>query len=99
MGRLTTTRGAGRPAASAAAVMAGAMCPAIVPVPVIQVMVPSATVPASFSMVAPSAATRTGGGAPGTSIGENALVVTRSPALRTVSPRRSGMSDARYSFM
>ena len=57
----TATRGAGRPASSAAARMVGTMCPSMVEVPVIQVMVPSATRPASFSMVLPSAATRVGG--------------------------------------
>ena len=39
------TRGAGRPAASAAARMVGTMCAPMVSVPVIQVTVPSATVP------------------------------------------------------
>ena len=80
--------------------MVGAMWSPMVAVPVIQVMVPSATVPASLSMAAPRAATRTGGAVtPWMSRGEKALVVMRSPALLTVSPRRSGMSESRYSFM
>ena len=99
-GRATPTRGSGRPAASAAARMVGTMCSAMVPVPVIQVTVPSATVPASLSMTVPRAATRTGGAvAPGTPRGRGVLVDTRSPVLLTVSPRRRGMSEARYSFM
>jgi hypothetical protein len=80
--------------------MVGAMWFPIVAVPVIQVMVPSATVPASFSMVVPSAATSTGGGlAPGMAMGAKAFVVTRSPTFDTVSPCKSGISDARYSRM
>ena len=100
MGSDTTTRGAGRPAASAAAVMAGAMWPSMVAVPVIQVTVPSATRPANLSMVSPSAATSTGGAStPEMSSGANALVVRRSPSTRTVSPCSSGIREARYSFM
>ena len=80
--------------------MVGAMWRPMVPVPVIQVMVPSATVPASLSIVGPRAATRTGGGSTSRiSIGVKALVVTRSPALLTASPCSSGTSEARYSFM
>ena len=72
----------------------------MVAVPVIQVTVPSATVPARLSMTVPSAATRTGGAvAPGTSSGKGVVVVTRSPVLLTVSPRKRGISEARYSFM
>ncbi len=41
--------------------MTGEMCDSIVRVPVIQVTVPSATRPASLSMVSPNAATSTGG--------------------------------------
>jgi hypothetical protein len=96
----TTILGAGRPAASAAATIVGAVWFLMVPVPVIQVMVPSATVPASFNMAGPKAATSTGGAeTPGTSIGAKAFVLTRSPLLLTVSLRKSGMRDARYSFI
>ena len=99
-GRDTTTRGSGRPAAAAARRIPGEMCDPTVPVPVIQVMVPSATVPASSSMAGPSAATRTGGAVvPRMSSGANAFVVTRSPVLLGASPRSSGMREARYSRM
>ena len=51
-------------------------------------------------MVSPKAATSTGGAAaPLISSGAKALVVTRSPSTWTVSPRSSGISTARYSFM
>ena len=71
----------------------------MVAVPVIQVMVPSATRPASLSMVSARAATRTGGASTlAMSSGAKALVVTRSPSQRTVSPRSSGISDVRYSL-
>ena len=99
-GRATPTRGSGLPAAWAAARMVGTMWFSMVPVPVIQVTVPSATVPANFSMRVPRAATRTGGAvAPGTPRGRGVVVVTRSPTLLTASPWRSGMSEARYSSM
>ena len=100
-GSATAMRGAGRPAFSAAARMTGEMCDAIVWVPVIQVTVPSATRPASLSMVSPSAATSTGGvdgaaqlqGCEG--VGRDALAVHVAPSRR----RSRGMSAARYSFM
>jgi hypothetical protein len=80
--------------------MVGAMWESMVRVPVIQVTVPSATVPASFSMALPKAATRTGGAlTPGTSSGANALVETRSPVTLTVSPLSRGINAARYSLM
>src|SRR6185437_12360438 len=99
-GNATNTRGAGRPAAAAAAPIVGAMWSRTVAVPVIHVIVPSATVPASFSIADPSAATSTGGAAaPFTPTGWKALHVTRSPANDTVSPRSKGISADRYSFM
>ena len=51
--------GAARPAAAAAALMMGTVCDASVAGPVIQVTVPSVTVPASLSICSPSAATST----------------------------------------
>ena len=76
------------------------MWPPMVAVPVIQVMVPSARRPASLSMVSPKAATSTGGASTlAMSSGAKALVVTRSPSQRTVSPRSRGISDVRYSRM
>ncbi len=79
-GRATPMRGAGRPAFSAASRMTGEMCDAMVRIPVIQVTVPSATRPASLSMVSPKAATSTGGAAaPRNSRGAKAWVVMRSP--------------------
>ena len=68
-GSATPTRGAGRPAASAAAVMVGTTCEPTVAVPVIQVTVPEAVVPAISSIFGPRAATRTGGGGPATESG------------------------------
>jgi len=98
----------GYPPAFAASVTAAAgstdiLIPPSVAFVVYSVLVPSATVPANRSMVAPSAATKTGGasipGTPAMSSGANALVVTRSPVLRAASPWSNGTSDARYSFM
>src|SRR4051812_8972837 len=97
-GRLVTMRGAGRPARSAAAVIAGTVCSASVAGPVIRVTVPSVTVPASSSIFGPSAATSAGtGGRSGTS--SAAWVVIVSPSASALSPRRSGISTARYSRM
>jgi hypothetical protein len=80
--------------------MVGAMCEARVWVPVIQVTVPSATRPAKFSMAVPSAASSTGGASTsGTLMAWKALTVIRSPLTLTVSPRSSGISPAKYSFM
>ena len=66
IGSAANTSGAGRPAASAAAVIVGTVCDASVAGPVIHVTVPSATRPASCSIFGPSAAINTGGG--GTSV-------------------------------
>ena len=69
-------------------------------VPVIQVTVPSATVPASFSMAVAKRRHQDGRAlTSGTSSGAKALVVTRSPVTLTVSPCSRGISAARYSFM
>ena len=61
-GRMHTTRGLGRPAACAAAVMVGTMCSRTVAGPVIHSTVPSASSPASRSMAGPSAASSSGTG-------------------------------------
>ena len=60
VGTPATMRGAGRPARAAAARIFGMMCSSSVFGPVIQVMVPSAWVPASSSIRSPSAATTSG---------------------------------------
>ena len=52
-------RGSGRPASRAAGAVAAPMCSASVFGPVIQVMVPSASLPVSSSITGPSAATST----------------------------------------
>ena len=62
MGRMHTTRGLGRPAASAAAVMVGTMCERTVAGPVIHSTVPSAYSAASRSIRGPSAASSSGTG-------------------------------------
>src|SRR5438105_10783030 len=78
-GRPTATRGAGRPASVAALAIEGTMCEARVAGPVIQVTVPSASSPASLSMVGPSAATRTGGASTLTSNGAIVVALSVSP--------------------
>ena len=68
-GRAAITRGAGRPAASAAALIVGTVCSASVAGPVHHVSVPSASSAVTFSICGPRAATTIGNGAvPGTEI-------------------------------
>src|SRR2546421_3884133 len=98
-GSPTATRGAARPASSAALVMVGTMCDAMVCGPVIQVTVPSASWPASLSMVGPRAATRTGGASTLTSNGAIVVALMVSPLYEIDSPRSSGISADRYSRM
>src|ERR1700736_2190919 len=86
-GRATTIRGAGRPAADAAAVIVGTMYELNVLAATIQVMVPSASSPVSFNIWGASAATRTGHGcAPATLRGAIVRAVTVAPSNRTCSP-------------
>ena len=95
-GSAHTTRGAGRPAAAAAAVIVGAMWVPMVAGPVIQVAVPSAMRPVTLSIWVPSAATSTGtGGASGMS--RASLAVSVSPSKSTASPRTRGRRMERYS--
>ena len=61
-GRAAITRGLGRPAASAAALIVGMVCPASVSGPVHQVSVPSASSAVTLSVCVPSAATTIGNG-------------------------------------
>ena len=75
------------------------MCEARVAGPVIQVTVPSASSPASLSMVGPSAATRTGGVSTLTSNGAIVVALSVSPLNVTASPCSSGISADRYSRM
>src|SRR5687768_9140231 len=79
-GRLTATRGAGRPASSAALLIDGTMCDSTVAGPVIQVVVPSASEPASFSIVGARAATSTGGAGAFTSSGAIVAALSVSPS-------------------
>ena len=68
--------------------------------PTIHVTVPSANSAARRSILGPSAATSTGGGAVGaTSSGPKALVVISSPVNDTFSPCSNGTSTDRYSSM
>ncbi len=91
-------RGAGRPAAAAASAIRGTVCSRIVLGPVIQVIVPSATVPVSASIFGARAATRIWQGEPP---GTFMLAATRysSPWCMTLPVRMSGANTARYSFM
>ena len=78
-------RGAGRFAAAAALVIVGTVSSPSVTAPVIHVSVPSASVPASSSILGPSAATSTGHGvAPGMSIAPFALTVSPVKLARPV---------------
>lgn len=93
---LATTRGAGRPAASAARVMAGTIRSSRTAGPAHVVTVPSASSPAMRSITGPSADSSTDGGrTPGTSTAPAAERV--SPRYATVSPRSSGPRTSRYS--
>ena len=96
--RAHTTRGAGRPAASAAAVILGTTWDSTVSRPVIHNTVPSATDPASSSIRGARAASRTG---VYTSRGVEivARAVTVSPSNDTRPSRSSGSSAPRYSRM
>jgi hypothetical protein len=78
--------------------MVGMVCSRNVLSPVIQVIVPSPSLPASASILGASAASRIGQGvAPGTV----RLAVTRNslPEWLTLPVRMSGASTAMYSFM
>ena len=78
--------------------MVGTVWSASVAGPVIQVTVPSAIRPASFSISGPSAATTTGGAAT-PSMASGALVDIVSPVNAAGSPWRSGTRIDRYSRM
>ena len=81
-----------------ALVIVGTMWSSSVFGPVIHVIVPSASRPASASIFGASAATRIGHGvAPGTA--SWAFTRYSSPAWLTLPVRMSGPSTARYSFM
>ena len=98
VGSATTTRGTGRPASDAAFVINGTICSRSVTGPVHQVIVPSATPPASASIRGWSAASSTPGGvAFGTLI--RMLAVMVSPCTSTDCSRKRGRSAARYSRM
>src|SRR3954447_23870969 len=100
-GSPTTTRGAGRPAFSAAPPMVGTMWSATVAGPVIQVIVPSARVPAIFNISGARAAISTGqDSAPGTVIGPNEVSADIvSPLNCTLPPLTAGPRIERYSRM
>src|SRR5262245_61627336 len=95
-GRAAITRGAGRPDASAAAVIVGIVCPASVLGPVHHVSVPSASWAVTLSSCGPRAATTIGyGWAPATA--RAAWTRYSSPSNDTASPRDNGPSTLRYS--
>jgi hypothetical protein len=96
-GMAAATRGRARPAASAARLMEGTMWAANVFGPTIQVTVPSATVPASSSILGPSAATSTCGAGAATST--EPCEMTVSPSSDDGSPESIGSNAARYSRM
>ena len=96
IGSAAITRGSDRPASLAAAAMVGTVWEASVLRPVIQVAVPSASVPATFSMRGPSAATTTGTcAAPAT--WSPAFTRKSSPWKETGRPWTRGIRTSRYS--
>ena len=98
-GRPTPTRGRGRPAASAAAVIDGAIRSPITSGAAIHVRVPSASSPATRSSAGPRAATRIGTGpASSTLIGPMSVVARSvSPFTSTGWPSSAGRRAERYS--
>ena len=97
-GRMHTTRGLGRPAASAAAVITGTMWSRTVPGPVIHNTVPSVCSPARRSICGPSAATTTGT-RPGDGVVSPMFARTVVPLNAAGCLSSSGSRTARYSRM
>ncbi len=95
IGKPAAISGAGRPASAAASLIVGTVSDANVEAPVIHVIVPPHTAPASRNICGPSAASNTGGS--GASMVTCPRAVTVSVAMFTASPRTSGISAARYS--
>src|SRR6476469_5207194 len=81
IGKPATISGAGRPASSAASLIVGTVSDASVEAPVIQVIVPPHTAPASRNICGPSAASSTGGS--GASMVTCPLTVIVSAAMLT----------------
>jgi hypothetical protein len=98
IGSEARTRGAGRPAFSAAAVIVGTVWEASVAGPVIHVTVPSAIVAARRNICSPSAAITTGGVRRGSTPMEIALLIV-SPWNEHEPSWSNGMSTDKYSRM